>query len=134
MNIKDELNARAKYKEGDKVHWHAVPYKVWVRFWRRSEDAFFYSLREIREPGTHPHMPKKVPESELEGVVDGTIRRQTCLPEAGADRYHRTCENTRPRDQGKPPDLPAMRTTLHASVLLLSKRLFPRTRACITHT
>lgn len=48
------------------MYWHAVGYKVWVRFWRRSEDAFYYNLREINLPGTHPDMPKKVPESELE--------------------------------------------------------------------
>ena len=66
MHIKDELNARARFQEGDTVHWRAVAYKVWMRYWRRSEDAYYYSLKEINLPGTHPRMPKKVPESELE--------------------------------------------------------------------
>ena len=65
MSIKEELNARAKYKEGDTVYWHAVEYKVWMRFWRRSEDAFYYTLREVTR-GKMPDMPKKVPENELE--------------------------------------------------------------------
>ena len=47
------------------MYWHAVEYKVWVRYWRRSEDAFYYTLREIVR-GKLPDMPKKVPESELE--------------------------------------------------------------------
>ena len=66
MSIKDELEARARFKDGDKVYWKGVAYTVWVRFWRRSEDAFYYDLREIHTPGTHPDMPKKVPERELE--------------------------------------------------------------------
>jgi hypothetical protein len=64
--IKDELDARARFKAGDKVYWHAVAYTVWVRFWRKSEDAFYYNLREIARPGTTPDMPRKVPEHELD--------------------------------------------------------------------
>ena len=74
MSIKEELNARAKFKEGDTVYWHAVEYKVWVRYWRRSEDAFYYTLREIVR-GKLPEMPKKVPESELE-TGEGEAREQ----------------------------------------------------------
>lgn len=47
------------------MYWHAVEYMVWVRYWRRSEDAFYSTLREIVR-GKLPDMPKKVPESELE--------------------------------------------------------------------
>lgn len=61
-----DLSARAKFKEGDKVYWHAVAYKVSARYWRRSGDTFYHRLREINTPRTHPDMPKKVPENELE--------------------------------------------------------------------
>jgi hypothetical protein len=64
--LNDELDARAKFKLGDKVYWQAVGYTIAGRFWRRAEDAFYYNLREIARPGTYPDMPKKVPEEELE--------------------------------------------------------------------
>lgn len=67
MSIKAELNARAKFKEGDRVWWSGKRYTVWTRFWRRSEDAFYYDLREIPTKGSHlqPQMPRKVPEEQL---------------------------------------------------------------------
>lgn len=40
-------------------------YTIWVRFWRRTEDAFYYNRREVAEKGNNPHMPRKVPEEEL---------------------------------------------------------------------
>jgi hypothetical protein len=64
--LTDELDARARYKLGDKVYWQAVGYTVWKRYWRRTEDAFYYDLREVARPGTYPDMPKKVPEDQLE--------------------------------------------------------------------
>jgi hypothetical protein len=43
-----------------------VGYTVWKRYWRRTEDAFYYDLREVARPGTYPDKPKKVPEDQLE--------------------------------------------------------------------
>ena len=64
--VTGELEARAKFKAGDKVYWQAVAYTVMRRYWRRSEDAFYYDLRELARPGNHPDMPRKVPEDQLD--------------------------------------------------------------------
>ena len=61
-----DLEARARFKPGDKVYWQAVGYTVLRRYWRKSSDLILYDLREINRPGVHPDMPKKVRESELD--------------------------------------------------------------------
>lgn len=65
-NIKAELNARAKYVVGEVVKSRNFAcYAVTARYWRRSEDAFYYDLREMPSPGTRQKALRKVPENEI---------------------------------------------------------------------
>ncbi|MBK6774690.1 MAG: hypothetical protein IPG74_02185 [Flavobacteriales bacterium] len=59
-NFKAQLDARARHKLTDGVHYNATVYRVIARYWRRSNDKIYYDLREMVPPGRQPRYQYKV--------------------------------------------------------------------------
>lgn len=65
--IHAELEARAKYKVGERVIGPGFGlFEVVARYWRRSEDAFYYDLKEAPAPGARPATKRKIPENRIQ--------------------------------------------------------------------
>lgn len=65
-SIQAKLDSRAKYKVGDVVTGPGFSLmRVIARYWRRTEDAFYYDLEELPVKGTRPQKKRKVPEDHI---------------------------------------------------------------------
>ena len=62
MSMRDELLARAKFKEGDPVHYRGVVHVVIRRFYRKSTDQIMYDLREVVKAPALPSHALNVPQ------------------------------------------------------------------------
>lgn len=59
-----ELEARARFRPSDVVHYHGKPCVVRARYWRQPNDSIVYDLREMAREPRDRHIHLRVREAE----------------------------------------------------------------------